>query len=98
MVTLMGLHKEVPVLSWYTSMKHIEAWEVLCDVFLGYVIINPADFELEVLIYKASILGFRLCAQEHIKTEFPTELLCLIHMEFNVSFHQVMERRWRVRC
>ena len=95
---MMGHHKEVPVLSWYTSLKHIEAWEVLCDIFLGYVIINPADFELEVLIYKASIVWFRLCAQEHIKTEFPTAILCLIYMDLNGSFHQAVERRWRVLC
>ena len=59
--------------------------------------VNPATYEMFLLLEETSGLILRLQAQARQQPTFYAAFLCLIQQEFNEIFRQVLERQQRVR-
>ena len=94
---LMGKKKVSPITGWYEASSQLKAWTVFCMVFLVDDGVQPIPYEMLLLLEETSGGSLRMKAQARQKPTFPVALLCLIHQEFNKSFHQALERRQRMR-
>ena len=93
---MMGKHKVAPIAGWDEAVSQIEAWAVFCKVSLGDNRLHPMTYEIFLLLEEASGVSPRLRAQSRQQHTFPTDILRLIHQEFNESFRQALERWKRV--
>ena len=93
----MGKQNVAPIVGWEKASSQLEAWEVLCTVFLGDDGAHPATYEIFLLLEETSGVSPRIRAQARHQPTFPAALLRRIHQEFNESFRQALERRQRVR-
>ena len=66
-------------------------------LFWGDDEVHPATYKIFLLLQETSGVRPRLRAQARQQPTFPADLFCLIHQEFNKSFHQELERQKRVR-
>ena len=76
--------------------NQLESWGVFCHVFLSNASVHPATYEVCTLIKETAYIGARL--QDHTQSQpsLPVALLRLLQTEFNKSFRQALERRYRV--
>ena len=66
---------------------------MFCTVFLGDDGVNPATYDMFLLLEETSRVSPRLWAQDCQQPTLPTAPLCLIYQEFNESFQQALDRR-----
>ena len=92
-ILLMGNQKVAPIAGWDKAASQLEAWAVLCTVFLGDDGVHPATYEMFLLLEETSRVSPRLQEQSCQQPTFPAALLCLIHKEFKEIYRQVLERR-----
>ena len=86
----MGKQKFVPIVVWGKASSHIEAWVMFCTVFLGDDGVQPATYEMFLLLEETSGVSLRLQVQACQQPTFLTTLLCLIQQESNESFWQAL--------
>ena len=96
-ILLMERQNVVPITGWEAAAKQLEAWGVICAIFLGDTYVHPDTYEVLSLPKEATGVVARLWAQARSQTTSPTALLSLIQTEFNESFCQALERQQRVR-
>ena len=96
-ILLMARQKVASITEWEFAVEYLEAWEVVCAVFLGDASVHPCIYEVLGLLEEATRVGERHRAKYHLQPTFPTALLRLIQTEFNGSFCQTLERHQRVR-
>ena len=94
--TLIGRQKVVTVSRWNANLNQMKHWTILCAFFLGGISIHPDTYDMEVMIDEAYSVGPRIHTQSQRYPYFPASPLHLICMEYNESFCQGLERRWRV--
>ena len=93
----MGKQKVAPIAGWDEVESQLEAWAMFCTLFLGDNGVHPTTYEMFLLLEETSGVIPRLRAQACQQPTFPTALLCLIHKDFNQSFHQTLDRQKWVR-
>ena len=93
----MGEHKVAPITGWYEAVSQLEAWEIFCTVFLGDYGVQPATYEMFLLLEETSRVSPRLKVKARQQPTFPAALICLIKYELNKSSRQVLDRRQRVQ-
>ena len=87
---LMGKQKVAPITIWDEVESQLEAWAMFCTLFLGYNGFGPTTYKMLLLLEETSRFIPRLRVQARQQPIFPASLLCLIHQEFNKSFHQAL--------
>ena len=95
-ILLMTKKKVMPIIGWEASAKTLEAWGVVCAVFLGNASVHLGTYEVLGLLEDANGVGEQLQAQAHRQRTFPSALLRLIQTDFNEIFHQALDRQQRV--
>ena len=75
---LMGKHKFAPITGWYEAVSQLEAWEIFCTVFLGDYGVQPATYEMFLLLEETSRVSPRLKVKARQQPTFPAALICLI--------------------
>ena len=93
---LLGCQIAAPVESWDKSASQIKAWEVFYAVFLVMADTHPYNAKMIALVKETTCVCLCLCAECHLQPILFVNLLCLIHTEYNESFHQALEQRLRV--
>ena len=93
---LMWKQKVAPISVWDKAEVHLEAWAVVCTLFLGDNGVHPATYEMFLLLEETSGVRPRLQAQSCRQPTYTTALLCFIQKNFNQSFLQTFERRKQV--
>ena len=77
---LMARQKVAIITGWEASTKQLEAWGVVCTVFLGNASVQPVTYEFLGLFEEATGVEAILQGQSHRQTTFLTDLLCSIQM------------------
>ena len=93
---LMGNKKVAPIAGWDEALSQLEAWAVFCKVFLVANGVQPATYEMFLLLEETAGVRPRLRSQARQQPTPPSALLHLTQQEFNESFCQALERRKRV--
>ena len=65
-------HKVAPITRWEAATNQLEAWGVVCAVFLGNVSVHPVTYEVLGLLEEATGAGERIHALYHHQTTCPT--------------------------
>ena len=70
---------------------------MFCTLFLGDDGVQPATYDIFLLLEETSGVSPRLQAQARQQPTFPVALLHLLQEDFNESFCQALERQQQVR-
>ena len=68
MILILGGKKVALVASWYKSASKLEAWYVICVIFLGDILGQSATFNMVTLVEEREIVSAQIQAQSRIQT------------------------------
>ena len=70
------VHQKIsPIMVWNEAESQLEAWAMVCAIFIRYFGHNPATFNMITLIEETSGFSPHLCTQELQNPAFPAALL-----------------------
>ena len=70
-------------MTWEVAEKNLEAWGVLCHVFLGDTAMHPATYEVCSLLEETAYVGTRLQPETQRPPTLTVSLLRLLQTDFN---------------